>query len=371
MKEGKNLLTYPDLLFAGIANIVGAGIFALIGYVYSYSKKKTWLSIVLAGLFISYVSGIYSTLPKKIPITDTFEFDIVKMRFGTSVSHMVIIGVVFSGIFASYVVATSFGHYFQDLTGLSHKLATIIILVLCYILNISNITTLASVNNAITISGLGIFIFLISFGLYVMYSDTHKLNLIDYFLFRDYQDFKTNISNILKGAYLILFSYFGFEVLVKLHKDSVNPNQDIPAAINNSMIIVIILYTLLGFVYSYSRQLLHKGRLLEGHDSTPLISMMERLTHTTKYNKMISVMACTFTSNTILLSIMGSSRLLDDEIHIDGDSRVPQNSVLIVTIGIFLLYLFKAGIKLSAYIANTLSVVLFVCVVIGANSLKT
>ena len=40
-------LNYFDLLLASIGDIVGAGIFFLIQYVYNYAEEKTWLSILL------------------------------------------------------------------------------------------------------------------------------------------------------------------------------------------------------------------------------------------------------------------------------------------------------------------------------------
>ena len=368
MVEYIRTLKYHDLLFASIGHIIGAGIFTLIGYIHKYSQQKTWLSILLGGLFMFIISNTYSKLPTKFNDTDNLEYEIIKNKFGSNISHFVIICAIIGGIFGAYLVAKSFGNYFNDLTGLSTEISTIFIIGLCYLINISNISLLININNIITIIGLGILILIIFVGLYVIIIDKNKPNFTEYFLFKDYNDFKKNIWNIIKGAYLIIFSYFGFETLVKLNKESVNPQKDIPAAINDSMIIIIIIYTLFGFIYAYSKQLQRKQNVIE--KDIPITNMVENLTKTNKYNKIITITSCVFTANTVLFTMLGISRLLDNEIQFDINKNIPRNAILIITLGILILYWFKISITQSTYVSNTLTILLFCSVIIAFKSLN-
>jgi len=366
MVEYMKNLKYHDLLFISIGHIVGAGIFTLIGYIYEYSKQKTMLSILLGGLFMYFISNSYSKLPKHFNDNANLDSDIIKKTFGNNISNIIIICAIIGGIFGIYLVAKAFGHYFNDLTGLSAEISTIFIIVLCYLLNVSPISLLAKWNNIITIIGLGILILLIIIGFYVYFTDKHKSNFAEYFLFKDYNDFKKNIWNILKGAFLILFAYFGFQTLVKLNKESVNPKKDIPNAINHSMIIVIIIYSLLGFIYAYTKQST-KNTI---KTNVPLTNMLENLIKTNKYNKVITIIGCIFTSNTALLATLGTSRLLDNKIQIDNNKNVPKNAILIITVGIFILYLLKTNIILSTNISNIFTILLLSSVIIGLKKIN-
>ena len=88
----------------------------------------------------------------------------------------------------------------------------------------------------------------------------------------------------------------------------------------------------------------------------PMTNSLELLLNTNKYNKIITISACIFTANTVLISMLGASRLLDDVINIDHKSNVPRKSILIITLGMLILYYLKFSIEKSTYISNTFNV---------------
>lgn len=367
MVEYEKKLSYKDLLFASIGHIIGAGIFFLISYVYNNSKEKTWLSILLGGLFMSLFSNTYSKLPKMYDADDNIEQKLISNKFNKNISNIILFIAVIGFIFGAYLVAKSFGEYFSDLFDISAEISTLLIIGICFLLNIYKIDVLANFNNLITIIGLGILIILILIGFYKIIIDKEKNNFKSYYTFTDYNDFRKNIWNILKGAYLILFAYLGFEILIKLNKESKNPKIDIPNAINHSIYITIIIYTLLGIVYAYSMSLKNKyNKKLER--KIPITNSLELLTGTNKYNKIINIAACIFTANTVLISMLGASRLLDDVINIDHNMNVPRKSIMIITLGMLILYYLKYSIEKSTYISNTFTLILFLSVLYSMNN---
>lgn len=356
-------LDYNNLLFASIGHIIGAGIFFIIKYVYRYSKEKTWMSIFLGGLFMLIFGNIYADLSKKYSNIHNIEHYIIEKQTGTFISKLIILLSIIGLIFGGYIVGQSFGKYFSNMTNISEDISFLLLIVLCFLLNVNNIDILANINTLITIIGIGILIFIILIGFYKMIIDK-TTDFTKYYKFEDMEDFKLNIWNIIKGAYIIIFSYLGFEVLIRLNKESVNSFDDIPRSIKNSLYITILIYSLLGVVYAYS---MNKKKSTDNEDNniTPITNSVEILLESNKYNNIINIAACIFTANTVLLSIMGSARLLDGIINIDKENNVPKKSIMLITLGILILYFFRINIKKSIFISNSFALLLFMSVVIA------
>ena len=125
-------LDYKDLLFASIGHIIGAGIFFLIGYVHDKSKEKTWMSILLGGLFMSIFSKTYSKLPKIYESDDNIEQKIITNKFNKNISNIILLIAIIGFVFGAYLVAKSFGEYFSDLFDISAEISTLILIGICF-----------------------------------------------------------------------------------------------------------------------------------------------------------------------------------------------------------------------------------------------
>jgi amino acid transporter len=357
-------LNYYDLLFASIGHIIGAGIFFLIKYVYGYAQEKTWMSIFLGGLFMLIFGNLYANLPKKYNV-ENIEQHILKEKIGINWSNIILIITVLGFIFGGYIVGDAFASYFSNTINISHEISFLLLIGVCYLLNIYKIDILANFNNFITVIGIGLLILLILIGFYKIIIDK-TTDFKKYYTFGEEEDYKTQIWNIIKGAYLIIFSYLGFEVMVKLNKESKNPSYDIPRSIKHSLYITIIIYTLFGIVYAYSMNL--KSKYKKNSD-IPITNSLEILVNTNKYNYVVNIAACIFTANTVLISMLGASRLLDDVINIDPNHNIPRKSILIITVGILILFWLKYSIKNSTFISNTFTLLLFGSVLLADKNI--
>ena len=351
-------LNYSDLLFASIGHIVGAGIFFLIKYVYGYAKEKTWISIFLGGLFMLIFGNAYAKLPQKYNNVDNIEQHILTTKLGINWSNLILILTIIGFIFGGYIVGDAFASYFSHMTNIKNEISFLLLIGICYLLNIYKIDILANFNNLMTIVGIGILILLILIGFYKMIIDK-STDFTKYYSFKQSENFKSEMWNIIKGAYLIIFSYLGFEVMVKLNKESKNPFTDIPKSIKHSLYITILIYTLLGIVYAYTMNLKTKYKYDEKLNDIPITNSLQNLINTDKYNNVINIAACIFTANTVLISMLGASRLLDDVINIDKNHNVPRKSILIITLGILILFWLKYNITKSTFISNTFTLLLF------------
>ena len=361
MVDYEKKLNYFDLLLASIGDIIGAGIFFLIQYVYNYAEEKTWLSIFLGGLFILIFGNIYAKLPTKYNNVDNIEQYIITKKFGFDWANLILLITIIGYIFGVYIVGDAFASYFSHLTNINFEISFLLLIGICYLLNIYKIKLLANINNLITVIGIGILIILILIGFYKIIIDKTS-DFTKYYSFKQSNDFKAEIWNIIKGAYLIIFGYLGFEVMVKLNKESINPLKDIPRSIKHGLYITIIIYTLVGIVYAYAKNLKSKNQNKDTNKDTnniPITNTLEKLINTDKYNNVINIAACIFTANTVLISMLGASRLLDDVINIDKDHNVPRKSILIITLGTLILFWLKYSITKSTFISNSFTLVLF------------
>jgi APA family basic amino acid/polyamine antiporter len=311
-------------------------------------------------------SNQYAKLPKIYDSNDSIEQKVIENKFNKNISNIILFIAIIGFIFGDYLVAKSFGEYFSDISHISAEISTLILIGLCFLINIYKIDVLTNFNNLITIIGLSLIIIIILIGFYKILMDKEKINFKKYYTFTDYKDFKKSIWNILKGAYLIVFAYLGFEILVKVNKESINPKVDIPNAIKHSMIIIIIIYTLLGIIYSYSINLKNKYNM-RINKKIPITDSLEILTKTNKYNNIVNIIACIFTANTLLISMLGASRLLDNVINIDHHNKVPRKSITIITLGLLILHYLKYSIEKSTYISNTFTLLLFCTVIYSMN----
>ena len=399
------MLTYNDLVYAGISNVIGAGIFVIISFVHKFARSHTWLSVLFAGLFMSIFAEHYAKLPDIIKNDKDIhlEYDVIKRitndKTATGFILMAIIGLIFS----TYLVSRSFGNYLSDyLPQINNRLGTLIIISICFLLNRYGVDIVAKWNNVILLFGLAILTLLIVIGFYRLFTDS-----AGYKFFKESTNLngiKDNFFNIIKGAYMIIFSYVGFELLVKLNSDTENPQIDIPKAIRTTIIFTIIIYTLLGYVYSYAmykKDLIKDNRSLEtnksinletkpinlettqpinletkeiiydivtdklksNNDGAPLTYAMEILANTKKINHIVSFGGMIFTATTTLLMMLSASKLLAGQLELSTNTKIKKlDSLNVVLIGILMLFATNIGIEKSTVIANICIILLMIIV---------
>jgi len=386
------MLSYKDLVYAGISNVIGAGIFVIISFVHKFAGSHTWISVLLSGLFMSIFAEHYAKLPEIIKNDkDThLEFDIIRRISSDRIASGFIIMAVIGLIFSTYLVSKSFGNYLTNyLPFINNKIGTLVIVGICYLINKSGIDHVAKWNNLILLFGLGILILIIVIGFYRMIVDSDGHHFFKKSI--NPNSIKDNFFNIIKGAYMIIFSYVGFELLVKLNADTYNPQIDIPKAIRTTIIFTIIIYTLLGYVYSYAMYKKDKYKAeaevnktnlikttkkilyseLELKNEVPLTYAMEILTKTKKINHLVSFGGIIFTATTALLMMLSASKLLSGQFDISTNIKIKNMSSLnIILSGVILLFVTNITIEKSTIIANICMILLMIVVSYAVIKIK-
>ena len=333
------------LTIYGIGNVLGAGIYALIGEVVGITGNISWLAFLLAsitgaltGLSYAELSSMYPKSAAEFVYTEE-AFKIRRLSF--------ILGwiIIFSGILSAATVSLAFGGYLSDLLGISLPIITImfaIFLVLgLSLVNFIGIKTSTRTNIIFTLieaSGLIIIIILGFFG-------QQEPN---YFSLPSGSSFIVIFS---AGA-LIFFAYIGFEDIANLAEEVKEPQKNVPKAIIYSIVITTIIYC---FTAVAVIKILPYN-LIEGSDA-PLADVATEVLGPVGGILMSSI-ALFATANTVLIMLIVTSRMMygmaRDKALPEGLSKIspkhrtPIIAVLLTT-GFTLIPIFFGDISLVAH----------------------
>ena len=115
-KDGKKkgTLTLPDLILMGLANIVGAGIFVILGKSIKYGGNKSLFALLVVAI-ISLVMGfcyieIYSRFKSSIT-----EYLAIQSTMGEFTSQTILYLIYFFAIFSGVTIVISISKYITSL----------------------------------------------------------------------------------------------------------------------------------------------------------------------------------------------------------------------------------------------------------------
>ena len=174
---------------------------------------------------------------------------------------------------------------------------------------------------------------------------------------------KVKIPDIMYASILALFVYSGFEGTVKLSEEAKNPN-DIPLAIVSSVITTILIYV---FVSIAVIKCCNTHKL----DQYPIpIVKMASILFGEKVSYLFYIIALLSITNTLLISILGTSRILysisreysalDIFTKVNEDTKTP----IVATVAIALISILTLCFKNVETLASITSYLMFVVFII-------
>jgi len=333
------------LTMYGVGNILGAGIYALIGQVVGITGNMSWLSFILAavtgaltGLSYAELSAMYPKSAAEFVYTEeAFKIRIVSFILGWII--------IFSGLFSATTVAFGFAGYLASLIGIPSTLLIIPIAIALIILlsgvNYIGIKTSTWTNVLFTLIEAAGLIFIIIIGI-PHFGSVNYLEL----------PIGSSFFAIFSSVALIFFAYIGFEDIANIAEEVKNPAKNLPRAIIYSLIITTILYGLTAIsivsVVPYSTIAASQEPL-----SVVAIAGIGPIG-----GYIISFIALFATANTVLIMLIVTSRMIygmardkalpDSLSRISKKHKTPTLSVLITMI-LVIAMLFLGDIDIVAH----------------------
>jgi basic amino acid/polyamine antiporter, APA family len=275
---------------AGIGIILGAGIYALIGVAAGESGNALWLSFLISAIVAGFTGFSYAELSSMFK-GDAGEYDYVNAGFGKKLAGFVSLLIIFTGVVSAATVALGFAGYLSSILSVGYLISGIGIVVLMTVLNYWGIKNSNKFNVlATTIEFLGLVI-IILLGL-------KYIGSVDLF------EMPSGFYGVLKSGALLFFAFMGFETIVKLREETKNPEKTIPKAIILSVFITAIVYVLV----SIAAVSILPASEIAGSNS-PLADVAAVGFGGAAF-VILGVIALFSTSNTILLTMLTTSRLM-------------------------------------------------------------
>jgi amino acid transporter len=224
LKQELNLL---EITLIGIGNILGAGIYVLMGKAAGLAGNMVWFSFLFAGVTAALSALSYMELSSMFPKAGA-EYEFVKRAFGERVGLFVGLLVIYFVVITSSAVALGFGRYFSNLFGVGNLIGAVglfIFLSFIMVYGIKESARLAILITFIELSGL----------LLIIYVGSPYLGAVNYFE-------APNMAGIFEASALIFFAFLGFEDIVRLSQETKDAEKTTPKALLIAIFFTVLLY---------------------------------------------------------------------------------------------------------------------------------
>jgi len=210
----------------GVGNVLGAGIYALIGEVVGITGNLSWLAFVLASITGALTGLSYAELSAMYP-KSAAEFVYTEEAFKIRIL----------GILSAATVALGFANYLAALIGISSIILTIIfaalLIVILSLVNFIGIKASTWTNIIFTFIEAAGLILIIIIGI-PHFGSVNYLEL----------PVGSSFTVVFSAVALIFFAYIGFEDIANIAEEVKNPTKNLPKAIIYSIVITTVLYCL-------------------------------------------------------------------------------------------------------------------------------
>ncbi len=220
-----------------VGNVLGAGIYALIGEVVGITGNLSWLAFVLASITGALTGLSYAELSSMYP-KSAAEFVYTEEAFKIRILSF-LLGwiIIFSGILSAATVALGFANYLAALIGIPSIILTVIfaalLIVILSLVNFIGIKASTWTNILFTFIEAAGLILIIIIGI-PHFGSVNYLEL----------PIGSSFTVVFSAVALIFFAYIGFEDIANIAEEVKNPTKNLPKAIIYSIIITTVLYCL-------------------------------------------------------------------------------------------------------------------------------
>jgi basic amino acid/polyamine antiporter, APA family len=296
----KRVIGRGMLLCFVVGDILGAGIYALVGKVAGYVGGMLWLPFFLAFVLASLTAAAYAELSGKYSRASGAAL-YVHQAFGLPfVTFIVAFAVMMSGVTSASAAARAFGgSYLAEFVTLPVLLSALIFLGLITFVNFIGISESVKVNVVLTVIEAFGLVVIIAIGAYALWMGQGTPARA-----MDFNPTSGALLGVLGGTALAFYALLGFEDSVNLAEEAKDPPKDFPFALFGGLIIAALIYMAVAFTAT----MLVDAETLK-KSSGPLLEVV-KVAGFTFPPKLFAVIALLAVSNTALMNMIMASRLV-------------------------------------------------------------
>lgn len=341
----KRSLNLPLLTLYGLGNILGAGIYVLIGKVSATADLFTPVAFLVASLLVATTAFTFSELSSRYPKSAGPALYLYK-AFGTKRLSVVIgLLIIATSVLSASAITNGFVGYFNVFFDLPDYVVIIPLLLTLGLLAIWGIKQSAGVAAVITlieIAGLLIII-------WVGQDYIKDFELVPYVGELIQTDTAIWVG-IFSGAFLAFYAFIGFEDMVHVAEEVIEPEKNMPRAIILSLIISTLIYFLVALVSVFALPVEELAK-----SDAPLALIFKQTTGLSP--DMIAIIGMLAIINGALIQIIMSSRVVFGMSEegwispffgkINPTTRTPIQATVLVTLVILILTLWLPIVTLA------------------------
>jgi basic amino acid/polyamine antiporter, APA family len=357
------------LFFFVLGDIVGAGIYALVGEVGAVVGGAIWTAFLFSFVLAIFTAASYAELVTKYPRAGgaaTYVNNAFRMPF---VSFMVAFAVMAAGITSACTLTLAFsGDYLSQFVGIPSIIAAVIFMIALGLINFYGISESVRINVVLTcveITGLLLIILIGAVTLGAGEGDPGRAF--------EFKEGDNVLVALLGGTVLAFYALIGFDDSVNVAEETRHPSRNYPRAIFGGLLAAGLIYLLVTFTAS----MVVPTSELAG-SSGPLLEVVERGTLTVPA-KLFAAIALLAVSNGALINLIMASRItygMADQGVLPGvfarvheGRRTPWVAILFVTtIGLIMLISLGAG-ALDTLSTTTVVLLLMAFILVNASVL--
>ncbi|MCM6772506.1 APC family permease [Nocardia sp. CDC159] len=288
----------PLLYFFILGDVLGAGVYILVGQVARASGGAVWLPLLVALVMAALTAASYAELATKYPRAGGSAHYVTR-ALGPAAGSVIGCCMLAAGVVSVGALARGFaGDYLRALVELPTIAVIVVFLAVLALLNVSGIKQSLGANVVATVIELSGLLLIIGLGGWVLLRGDGDPSRLTHIGTAEHGV----IGATLAGAVLAFYSFVGFETSANLAEEVRDPRRSYPRALFGALLTAGVVYLLIGIVTSAD---VPTDRLAES--SGPLLEVVR--TAGGVPDRLFSVIALVAVANGALLTGIMSSRL--------------------------------------------------------------
>ncbi|MEV0123831.1 APC family permease [Streptomyces sp. NPDC050703] len=294
----KKALTTPLLYFFILGDVLGAGVYVLVGQVAADSGGAVWVPLVAALCLALLTATSYAELVTKYPRAGGASH-YATLAYGPFAGFLAGFCMLAAGIVSVAALARGFGgDYLSEFVTLPVALVTVVFLAALALLNARGIRESTRANVIATVIEVGGLVVVIGLGLWIVLRGDGDVGRLTQLGTASHGP----AAAVLSGAVLAYYSFVGFETSVNVAEETRDPRRSYPRALFGALITAGAVYALVGAAAAAA---VPTGRL--AGSSGPLLEVVKEAGGVPP--ELFSAVALVAVANGALLTGIMSSRL--------------------------------------------------------------
>jgi amino acid transporter len=300
----KRSITGAQLFFYTLGDVLGSGIYVLIGFVAAAVGGAFWIAFALGVTVAAITGAAYAELVTKYPQAAGASLYVKKAFGSTALTFLVTVSFLSASFAATGSLATGFASYFATLwEGPPALLVSLVFVVVLVVVNFIGITESVVVNMLMTFVEVAGLVIVMVIGVWYIAQGNADFGVLT----------EISVSGnpalaVLAGIAFSFFAMTGFENTANVAEETIDPHRSFPRSLVGGMVVAGLVYVLV----SVAAALTVPTEQLAGSDAALLEVVRQGILpfSTDLMTTLFSVIALVAITNTTLVTVVTQPRIL-------------------------------------------------------------